>query len=99
MMETSVLVNDSLARSWIAVAQQLVLLLSAGVVLRAMLSPDCHGSSRIIAVKGCLGSASVMGNLKYVSAELLLRISAGLGKLFASETCNLNDSLSHVDAI
>lgn len=61
--ETSVLVNDSLARSWIAVAQLLVLLLSAGVVLRAMLSPDCHGSSRIIAMKGCQGSASVTDNV------------------------------------
>lgn len=56
-------VNDSLACSRIAVAQPLVLLLSAGVVLRAMLSSDCHGSSRIIAVKGCLGSASVMDNV------------------------------------
>lgn len=56
-MEKSLLVNDSLTGSWIAVAQSLVLLLSAEALLRRALRPDFRSFSKVIVMTGWWVSA------------------------------------------
>lgn len=85
-MEKSLLVNDSLAGSCIALAQSLVLLLAPKCCSGEHLRPDFHSFSRAIVMTGWWVAA--LGP-KYIPPELvLMMLLAGLKNFCAVEPLN-----------